>query len=824
MISLFLALSVAAATTDTLVVGRAEMEGPIAIGQPYRVDSLNMQGKTFDVQELLKQNAAMIQKTATRNRRTSEIRHREALTVGADSLPTMRIIRFTIQSPRYAEGRIEVKHLKHYKLFVDSREVNDKKWALAPGRSEVAIQVLTDKAACDSFDVCLIGDDLKDVVINATEKHPYTMADMMQGLHYRSVALSPSGRYLVTSQYYLKPDGKVQYQTVLTEMKSGRELFRRNEYLALSWLPSLDDVLYYTRTGAMGKELVVYTPADGREKVLADRLPEGSFSVSPKADYLIFNKTDEGKKTSKSLKRLEEPDDRMSGWRNRNQLWRYDLESGLLQRLTFGQAGVHLADISADGRHLLLQYSRFDAARAPFDRTTFLRMDAYTGRVDTLLGDTTFVASARFSPNGEQLLISASPNSFGEIGSELKPGQPANAFDYRLYLYDIATKEVKPLQRGFKPSVNRFEWSKGDGQIYLLTTDGTGRTLFRLDPKTGKTMRYEMPVSYIQGYSIATLSGRNPRCVLFGQTAERAREMFSCQLTKERPEVKRIGEIDFDWMVKDVAIGSYHPWKFRATRGDSIDGFYLLPPNFDAVKKYPMIVYYYGGCTPTTACLEFQYPLQVLAAQGYVVYVPNPSGTIGYGQEFAARHVNTWGQESGDDIIEGTKQFCKEHSFVDANRIGCMGASYGGFMTQYLQTRTDIFATAVSHAGISNIASYWGGGYWGYSYGSVAQYGSYPWNNPKLYVEQSPLFHADKIHTPLLLLHGTVDTNVPTTESQQLYNALKILGREVCYVQVEGENHVIVDFNKRLAWQNVIFAWFAKYLQKDDRWWKSLNL
>ena len=201
----------------------------------------------------------------------------------------------------------------------------------------------------------------------------------------------------------------------------------------------------------------------------------------------------------------------------------------------------------------------------------------------------------------------------------------------------------------------------------------------------------------------------------------------------------------------------------------------------------------------------------------------NPSGTTAYGQEFAARHVNTWGHESGDDIIQGVKEFCKAHDFVDSKHIGCIGASYGGFMTEYLQTRTDIFAAAISHAGISNIASYWGGGYWGYSYGETAQYGSFPWNNPDLYVKQSPLFNADKIHTPLLLLHGTVDTNVPTNESQQLYNALKILGRDVAYVQVEGENHVVVDYHKRLAWLNVIYAWFAKYLQNDATWWNELS-
>lgn len=138
-----------------------------------------------------------------------------------------------------------------------------------------------------------------------------------------------------------------------------------------------------------------------------------------------------------------------------------------------------------------------------------------------------------------------------------------------------------------------------------------------------------------------------------------------------------------------------------------------LPPNFDPNKKYPLIVYYYGGTTPTERGISNPYCAQLFASRDYVVYVINPSGTIGYGQEFSARHVNAWGKRTADDIIEGTKQFCKEHPFVNDKKIGCLGASYGGFMTQYLQTQTDIFAAAVSHAGISNVTSYWGEGYWG---------------------------------------------------------------------------------------------------------------
>jgi dipeptidyl aminopeptidase/acylaminoacyl peptidase len=204
------------------------------------------------------------------------------------------------------------------------------------------------------------------------------------------------------------------------------------------------------------------------------------------------------------------------------------------------------------------------------------------------------------------------------------------------------------------------------------------------------------------------------------------------------------------------------------------------------------------------------------------VYVLNPSGTTGYGQEFAARHVNAWGDYTANDIIEGVKKFAEEHSFVNKDKIGCIGASYGGFMTQYLQTLTPIFAAAVSHAGISNVTSYWGEGYWGYSYSAVAAADSYPWNNPELYTKHGSLFNADKINTPLLLLHGTADTNVPIGESIQLFNALKVLNKPVEFISVDGENHYIMDFPKRVLWHNTIMAWFAKYLQDSPQWWDDL--
>jgi len=272
----------------------------------------------------------------------------------------------------------------------------------------------------------------------------------------------------------------------------------------------------------------------------------------------------------------------------------------------------------------------------------------------------------------------------------------------------------------------------------------------------------------------------------------------------------------------DVKLGRVAPWTFTNAAGDEIDGRYYLPPDFDPQQKYPLIVYYYGGTSPVNRQFTGRYPFNLWAAQGYVIYVLQPRGATGYGQDFSAFHVNTWGEYTADDIIEGTRKFVAAHDFVDGERIGNIGASYGGFMTMQLATLTDLYAASISHAGISALTGYWGQGWWGYSYSGLASHGSFPWNNPELYVGQSPVYSADKVTTPLLLLTGDSDTNVPPGESHNMYTALKLLGREVELVEIPGQDHWILDREKRYAWWDTTLAWFDYWLKDQPEWWHHL--
>lgn len=630
-----------------------------------------------------------------------------------------------------------------------------------------------------------------------------------------SVALSPDGKYLKTRYWDNYDLEHSRTHTEVTEVKTGHTILP-NAPENMNWMPR-SHKLYYTVTGRRGNDLMAFDPATSQEEVLLRDIPKGSFAWSPNCDYLIYTQEDEGEKVNGPLKRLLHPDDRIPGSRSRNYLVKYDLATGLSQRLTYGSHSVYLNDLSPDGKKLLCSTSKSDITQFPFTLTAIYEIDLATLKADTLVAWDAYVNSASYSPDGKSLLVLGSPSAFGGIGKNCGNLPIPNDFDIQAFIMDTATKDVTPITRDFNPSIISAQWNRKDGCIYFNTTDKDCQHIYRYTPAKASFEMLELEEDVISAFSIAEDA---PNVLVYiggGNYSAGAAYLYHA---KEKASTLIANPMKPT--LDGIELGHMEEWNFTAPDGTTIEGMMCLPPSFDPDKKYPLIVYYYGGTTPTTRGITNPYCAQLFASRGYVVYVIQPSGAIGYGQEFSARHVNAWGEWTADEIIEGTQKFCEAHPFVNAKRIGCIGASYGGFMTMYLQTKTDLFAAAVSHAGISNVTSYWGEGYWGYSYNAIAAAGSYPWSDPDLFTKHGALFNADKINTPLLLLHGTVDTNVPTGESIQLYNALKILGKPVEFITVDGENHFISDYAKRELWHNSIMAWFARWLQDSPQWWEDL--
>jgi len=795
----------AAAYAEDIVVKHVRYAGPFRVDQPLFIDTVDVRSQAFKPESLL--DVPLKTDLAERGKIVS------TLPVASGEAPyTLHLLQFNVQVGTYHKLGIEVKGLKHYQVYVNGKKQEQKEVGLTPQFHRVVIKYLSQQGHTDTLAIKLTNAD-STITVNTDIMRPLTLTDIQNGHQYSNLALSADGRYLITTCYDVFNEGQVRYWWRLSELRTGRIL--RESPQEMKWLPGTNQY-YVIRNAEGGRELVSTDLQTGKETILAHGIGEGSITVAPNADYLILATSSEPPKEDDAVHQIIEPDDRQPGWRTRWNLSLYDLKTGLSSPLTFGYHNVSLLDISNDGRYILFMVSRRRLEKRPTTLSSLYRMNVKTRQCEEIVKDEGFISSAVFSPDARQLLVKASPEAFSGVGKNVPEGRIPSIYDYQLFVVNIADKAVKPLTRNFNPSVEYFRWNPSDGKIYFTALDKDKQQLFRLDPVTGRFTRFSVPEDCVTRIRFAD---KAPMAAWYGESTSNSDRLYSLQLSNGKSTL--IEDLS-TLKLKDVTLGTCQSWNFVSSRGDTLSGRCYLPPHFDAAKKYPLIVYYYGGCSPVSSFFEGHYPLHLYAAQGYVVYIINPSGAAGFGQEFSSRHVNTAGKGVADDIIEGTKAFLAAHPYVDAKRIGCIGASYGGFMTQYLQTQTDIFAAAVSHAGISDHTSYWGEGYWGYSYSEVSMAESYPWNRKDLYVDQSPLFNADKIHTPLLFLHGSADTNVPIGESIQMFTALKLLGRPTAFVVVDGENHGISNYQKRVKWQNTIFAWFAKYLKNDNGWWQAL--
>ncbi|MBQ2598139.1 MAG: S9 family peptidase [Bacteroidales bacterium] len=723
-------------------------------------------------------------------------------------------ISFDFENSRFAPVTVHIEGaVKEHQLFVDGKAAGGT-LKLDPGTHRVEIKYLLGAGEKPSLDVSLETPEEGILSLREDGRHRYGMKDVLLGTRVAGVALSPDGRWLITSYTTTREGGRTERFYTVSETATGRVLTRTGE--RLNWMPR-SGKYYFTRKEVPGTRLLAVDPATGQEEILAEDIPEGPFQFSPAEDALFYMMHEDGPAERENIYQILSPDDRQPGWRSRSYPARYDLATGVVQRLAYGYHNVWLSDISQDGAKALLLVSEERLEKRPTTVYTLYLMDLASLKAEKLVDRDGFMQSAAFSPDGRQVLLSGSPEAFGGIGMNVRKGQTPSMTDIQLYLMDLATRKIRPLTRDFDPCVSASAWSLADGQIYLTAENRDRIDLFRIDPRSGRIRQVETPEDLVKGFSLASQA---PAMAWYGQGASNSDRVY---LADTRSGKSTLREDLSAEILRDVVLGECRAWNFKNSKGETVYGRFYLPPDFDPSKKYPMIVNYYGGCSPTSRNFESRYPHHAYAALGYVVYVVAlPSGATGNGQAWSARHVNTAGDGPAQDIIEGTEQFCREHPFVNPERIGCIGASYGGFMSQYIPTLTDRFACAISHAGISDHTSYWGFGYWGYSYSETSMANSYPWSDRELYVDHSPLYLADKINTPILLIHGDADTNVPFNESIQLFTALKLLGKETALVAVKDQNHHILDYAKRLDWQNTIWAWFAKYLQDDPAWWDAL--
>ncbi len=653
------------------------------------------------------------------------------------------------------------------------------------------------------------------------EINPETTKDIlhfMDGVQVASVRPSPDGSlYAVSYRRSLPPTDRSETWTDIHRYTDDALVhsYRHASVSRLTWLPDANAVSYTTTLN--GRTTVhLHDLETGTKEVLMKDIEDfAGKRWSPDERHLIYTIREEGSGHDESMRHILGMQDRQAHFRHRSFLYRLDVETGVRTRLTHGSLTTSLHDISPDGTSLVFSQSRPDYLERPYYKHDLFIMDLKTLETDTLLADKRWSVFTRFSPDGQYLLATGGPSAFDRIGENIPEGMIANNYDTQAYIYRLSDGHVNPITIEFDPTVASAHWHPADNNIYILAGDQDYRRLYRYDTRRENFEFIDTGLDFISSIQYAS---KARVAAYVGNEVNAPPRAYSIYLRRDNYDVLVDTSSE---RYRHVSFGEVTDWTFEASTGKTIGGRYYLPPGFDPEQSYPVIVYQYGGTNPVGRTFGHRYPFNLWAGNGYIVYVLQPSGATGYGQEFSAAHVNNWGKTVADEIIEGTEKFLEAHPFADPERVGVAGASYGGFMTMLLLTHTDLFATGISHAGISNIASYWGEGYWGFSYSAEATANKFPWNSREIYVDQSPLYRADHVNTPLLLLTGDSDTNVPPGESIQMYTALKLLGKPVELILVEGEDHHILTYNRRLEWHDAFMAWWDKHLKDQPEWWEE---
>lgn len=840
IITLLLCISYLIQAENTVKINQWLMAGPEKITMPLFSDVKDIEGNTFSESDLLTRFHVNIKDIFPKANDSyaigSKVFSWKQVEIGNDSIliPDIEknnIVLLTgyLAVDRWTKGIINFSANGFYEFYIDDELIKSKLTSdlkntridvkLETGKHKITVKLLTTGKNLKISSCFEYADEFKDCNAGSTLNPLRTknINDVLDGEKINTAQISPSGKYVIIDfSEVIKGSGKSKKYSVIYDLvnKKNVSVLRNKDISDIQWLPKSDKISYISEFEGKS-ELYLYDFISGTEKSIAQDIKDLSGYIwSPTENYIIFSvyKTAEN---PGDLKRIYEADDRLPYFRNRSFLYKIDVLSGSIVQLTAGNLSSDLQDIRPDGLKILFSTSRIDYNEVPFSKQNLYEMDINTLELKIIWENKLYSGFGQYSPDGTKLLVQGGPECFDKTGVNVSEGRIPNSYDGQLYIFDIATKNTEPITLNFNPSVSSAYWTNAN-EIYISATEKDYENLFKYDIKSKKFNKIPVSVDVINNINFAK---NQPVAVYTGTSISTPNKLFALDLKTgvstliSYPEKERFATIQF---------GKTEDWNFVNKNGTTIYGRVYYPVNYDATKKYPLIVNYYGGTSPIERSFGGRYPINIWAANGYIVYVLQPSGATGFGQDFSALHVNGWGFDAIDDIIDGTKKFLASHSSADAVNVGCIGASYGGYTTMLLQTRTDIFKTAISHAGISSLTSYWGEGYWGYTYNTGAAKFSYPWNRKDIYVENSPVYNADKFKNSILLLHGNEDTNVPVGESLQYYLALKLLGKDVEMVLVDGQNHWILDYKKRIQWHNTIMSWFDMKLKNQPQQWNEL--
>ena len=393
------------------------------------------------------------------------------------------------------------------------------------------------------------------------------------------------------------------------------------------------------------------------------------------------------------------------------------------------------------------------------------------------------------------------------------PGYESDRFI--LGLIDRKTGKKTVLTENFDNWVDDYKWSADSKTIYFLGEVRGAEPLYSVDIKTGKIK------ALIADKAISSFDISPKGDVYFSySTTGKPTAIYQTSLAAIRKgqAPKQLTHYN-DALEAEVDIRPSEQMWVRGADGDSVEVFIVKPHNFDASKKYPLVINVHGG--PQMQWMNsYRADWQVYPGAGYIVAYPNPHGSTGYGQKFCRAISGSWGGKPYEDVMKVTDRLA-QLSYVDSTRMGAMGWSYGGYFMNWLQGQTKRFKCLASMMGLFDLRSMWGGTeeLWFPNFDLEGQ----PWNS-SLYKKWSPSEYVRNFSTPTLIITGERDYRVPYTQAVQYFSTLQTLGIPSRLIIFDNDGHWPSNLRSMPLYYNAHLEWFHKYLGGDPAPWNSEDM
>ncbi len=653
--------------------------------------------------------------------------------------------------------------------------------------------------------------------LTASDKKPITFEDFFGMQRLGTVAVSPDGKmaaYTLTTPNIENNNSKTDIW--LIDLKSNKSSqFTSDEKSSSSpvWSPD-GKILYFSRAGQIWKKSV-----SGAEDVQVTDFPMGAggMILSNDGSKMLFASDvyPECETIDCNKQKMEEAENSKVKARVIDQLmyrhWNRWLEGKRSHVFIAGSDGKNIRDItpgdydtppldlggnqdyvfSPDGKEICFVRNMDKIVAASTNNDLFLVPSA-GGEIVKLTDNPANDNNPQYSPDGRYLAYRAMS----------RPGFEADK--YRLMLYDRKNKTTRELLKDFNLSVGSIIWHPKGDKIYFTADEQDAVSLYKTDLKNGKTE------AVLKGHFITSVQFISNDEVLFKkQAANMPYELFKMNLKDKKPV--QISQINTERLA-GLELPEYESFWFEGAKGDKIQGLILKPPFFDPAKKYPAIQLIHGGPQGSwTNDFHFRWNYQMFAAPGYVLYMINFHGSHGYGQDFTDAVSKDWGGAPYEDLVKGTEYVLANYSFIDKDRLGAAGASYGGFMINWIAGHDNPFKCLVSHDGVYEQVS---------MYGATEElwfpeweFNGMPWEEGSLYRKWSPASHAQNFKTPVLVIHGEHDYRVPYTQGLQMFTALQRQGVKSKLLFFPDEDHFVQKPQNARLWWKTVHEWFAEFLK-----------